>query len=299
MIRFLAFTLLSLASLWGQLPDFFPLVPGSQWLYRGSPLDGPLKIQILDTTTLNEKTYFRLRGYTSDDLLIRRLDDGSFVYWNATTKSDATFLRFDGRSYPAPVFCNPQASASPKLSPYEGPIGYFDNAATLAFTPGLCADTGTTSEVYVPNLGLVERTSTSFTGPRKFSLVYAQIGGITYLSEAAVTFSLAVTPIDARNLAARLVLTNTSPKPLKLDFTSSQIFDFTVRNEKGDAVYVWSSTRIFLAALSTIEVPTRGEQAWQETLALPTLPAGKYSIEGKLINTDGSRFLATASLTLP
>lgn len=303
MNRFFVLLSLSLATLCGQAPDYFPLVPGSQWVYRGRPFVETLKIRVEEQRIIEGKTYYRLSGYSGEDLLVRRAEDGNYVYWKAETKTDEPFLRFDGRPYNAPAFCAKTGQSAEKEAPFTGPIGYFDRTLSIGYTGGVCSDAGTTNEVYAPWLGMVQRTVTSFTGPRNFDLVYAQIGGITFLSESAISFGLSLTPLEAdgksANVAVRLVLTNNGKGPVKLEFASSQLYDFIVRNEKGEVVYTWSSARVFLQSLSSIEIPVKGEQVWQETFTFPTLGAGKYSIEAKLSNTDGNKFSAVATVMLP
>lgn len=297
-----SFTLLlfSLASLLAHAQDYFPLVPGSSWVYRQTSGVGGvslLTIRLGDPTRIAGKTYHRLQGYTANEILIRGDDNGNFVYWDDAAHTDAAFLLFDGLEFASFVTpCGQRGRTDGRLSDYKGPIGYFEGARTIRYTPGMCADAGLTSEVFVPNLGLVRRTQTSFTGERTVELVYAQIGGITYLNDAALSFSIAVTPLG-REFTARLVLNNRTENPLLLQFSSGQIYDFIVRNDKGEAVYRWSADRQFTLALKRLRIA--GEEVWQETIAADKLPPGNYSIEGFLVNIDGKKFTATANLSLP
>lgn len=293
----LLLTLVSLASGLAAAQDFFPLVAGSQWLYRSDRTGETLRLELGEPSVVNGRQYHLLRGYANEDLRIRQSEPKVFVYLDAVDGQEKLLFHFGGPSFPTPVTpCRQSGIANEKLDSLEGPIGYFSEALTITFTPGICADTGVTREVFVPNLGLARRTVTTFIGERNFDLVYAQIGGITYLSEPSSSFSLGVTPFKDR-LSARLTLNHRLADPLKLTFSSSQIYNFQLRNVRGDVVYTWSADKIFLAAVQELSI--KGEQSWIETIPQAGLPAGSYSLEGNLVNTEGGRFSATASFRIP
>ena len=292
--------LLSLVGLVGRAQDFFPLVPGSSWVYRQTSGIGgvsPLTIRLGQPTVLNGTTYHRLQGYLANDVLIRRDDSGNFVFWDEASHAELAFLLFDGvefRSYVSP--CGQKGQSDGRPSEYKGPVGQFEGARTIRYTPGMCADLGLTSEIFVANLGLVRRTQTSFTGERSIDLVYAQIGGVTYLNDAGVSFSIAVIGLG-REVAARLVLNNRGEAPLILQFNSGQTYDFILRDESGTEVYRWSADKLFTQAIKRLDV--KGEEVWQDSFAPGKVPGGVYSVEGRLVNADGKQFSATANLTLP
>jgi hypothetical protein len=297
MQQILLLTLVSLASGLAAAQDFFPLVPGSQWLYRSDRTSETLRVEVGDSSLVNGRQYHLLRGYASEDLRVRQSEPKVFVYLDAADGQEKLLFHFGGPGFSTPVTpCRQSGKAEEKLGSLDGPIGTFTEALTVAYTPGICADTGVTREVFVPYLGLARRSVTTLIGERNFDLVYAQIGGITYLSEPSSSFTLSVTPLKDR-LSARLTLNYRLADPLKLTFPSSQIYNFQLRNEKGDVVYTWSADKIFLAAIQELSV--KGEQSWAETIPTTGLPAGQYSLEGSLVNSAGGRFTATASFRLP
>ncbi len=294
--------LFSLGSLMAQVQDYFPLVPGSTWVYRSTNDAGPLTLRLREPLELNGKTYHRLEGYSSSTLLIRQTEEGNFHSWDESTRSEVPFLLFDGKDFSSRVTsCNQKGRAELRSMDYKGPIGSSQTARLIRYTPGICADTGLTSETFIPYLGMVRRTQTSFVGERSHDLVYAQIGGITYLNDAGVSFSIAVTPVTAERgsnqIAARLVLNNRTDQKLELQFASSQTYDFAIRNDKGETVYQWSADKLFLQAQRQLLI--RGEEVWQESLQATNLKPGLYSVEGFLVNSDGRKFSATATLNLP
>jgi hypothetical protein len=293
----LLLTLASLTSGLAAAQDFFPLVPGSQWLYRSDRTSETLRVEVGDSSLVNGKQYHLLRGYASEDLRVRQSEPKVFVYLDAADGQEKLLFHFGGPSFSTPVTpCRQSGKAEEKLGSLDGPIGNFSETLTVAYTPGICADTGVTREVFVPYLGLARRSVTTFIGERNFDLVYAQIGGITYLSEPSSSFTLSVTPLKDR-LSARLTLNYRLADPLKLTFPSSQIYNFQLRNEKGDVVYNWSADKIFLAVVQELSV--KGEQNWAETIPTAGLPAGQYNLEGTLVNSAGGRFTATAAFRIP
>ena len=294
--------LFSLGSLVAQVQDYFPLVPGSTWVYRSSNGAGPLTMRLGESLELNGKTFHRLQGYAPTTLLIRQTEEGNFHSWDEITRSEVPFLLFDGKDFSSPATaCEQKGRAELRPVDYKGPIGSSQTARQIRYTPGVCADTGLTSETFVPYLGMVRRTQTSFVGERSQDLVYAQIGGITYLNDAGVSFSIALTVFTAEKgknqIAARLVLNNRTDQKLELQFSSGQTYDFVVRNEKGEEMYRWSADRMFTQEQRKLTV--KGEEVWQDVFPATNLPPGIYSVEGLLVNSEGKKFSATAAITLP
>lgn len=293
----LLLTLVSLGSALGMAQDYFPLIPGSQWLYRADRFNDSLRLEVGDARIINGVPYHLLRGYASTDLRVRQSEPGVFVYLDAGDGSEKPLFHLGGAGFTSPATpCRQIGAAEAKSGAYTGPLGDFDEAKTVAYSGGICADAGLTREVFVPNLGLARRSITTLLGERNFDLVYAQIGGITYLSEASTGFALAVTP-RANQLAVRLTLHHRLADPLMLVFPSSQIYNFVLRNARGVEVYNWSADKIFLAAVQRLTI--QGEQSWIESIPTSGLPPGQYSVEASLVNSEGGRFTATAAFRIP
>jgi hypothetical protein len=287
----------SVASLLAQVTDYFPLVPGSTWIYRAPAPAGTLTIRVGNATTINGVDYYRVEGYQPEAVLLRLDERGNLIRWDESTRTEALFLRFDGTGFSSTATpCRQTGTADTKPASYKGPIGSVDNARIVRYSGGVCADAGLTRETFIPWLGLVERAETTFIGERTIELVYAQIGGVTYLNDAGVAFSITATP-TAQGIAARLVLHNRTDRPFDLNFRSTQFYNFQVRNAQGDVVYTWSADKIFLQVERKLTI--RGEEVWADTLPVRNLPAGFYSVTGELMNSDGRKFLATTTINLP
>jgi hypothetical protein len=297
MKQFVFLLLFSIASLLAQVTDYFPLVPGSTWIYRASAPAGAFTIRIGNSTTINGVEYYRVEGYQPEAVLLRLDERGNLIRWDEATRTEALFLRFDGVGFSSTATtCRQTGTADTKPASYRGPIGSVDNARIIRYNGGVCADAGLARETFIPWLGLVERAETTFIGERTIELVYAQIGGVTYLNDAGVAFSISATP-NAQGIGARLVLHNRTDRPFDLNFRSTQFYDFQVRNAQGDVVYTWSADKIFLQVERKLTI--RGEEVWADTLAVRNLPPGFYSVTGELMNSDGRKFLATTTINLP
>lgn len=87
---------------------------------------------------------------------------------------------------------------------------------------------------------------------------------------------------------AQIRLLNESPEELRLDFSSSQRFDFLLEDERGKVVFRWSDGKIFLPVLER-EIVKPGEALiYEATFSLPDstrgiLPAGRYVLKGLLV----------------
>ena len=289
--------LFSLASLLAQVPDYFPLVPGSTWVYRSTNGASPLTLRLGQPIEIAGQTYHRLEGYSANPVWIRQSPVGDLYLWDESAKSEAPFLLFDGNEFASTaVPCQQKGRAEEKPAPYKGPVGSSDTAKVIRYTGGVCNDAGLTREVFLPYLGMVERAETSFVGERTLDLVYAQIGGITYIKEANISFSLSLTPLP-NQIAAKIILNNSTDRDLLLQFTSGQTYNFTIRNDRNEVIYVWSADKLFPAVLRQLAI--KGEEVWQELLPARGLNPGIYSVEAALVNSDGRKFSVTASLILP
>ncbi|MCS6816966.1 MAG: BsuPI-related putative proteinase inhibitor [Blastocatellia bacterium] len=86
---------------------------------------------------------------------------------------------------------------------------------------------------------------------------------------------------------ARIRLVNESAEELRLDFSTSQRFDFLLEDERGRVAFRWSDGKIFLPVLGR-EIVRPGEAlTYEVTFSLPDstrgiLPAGRYTLKGLL-----------------
>ena len=89
-------------------------------------------------------------------------------------------------------------------------------------------------------------------------------------------------------IQVRLTATNTSKRNVYLRFTSGQRFDFSVYPiGKGDAVYTWSASRMFLQALGSLSLRPGQSQKFEASIGdeMGQLPSGKYRLLARLTNS--------------
>jgi hypothetical protein len=143
--------------------------------------------------------------------------------------------------------------------------------------------------VYLPSVGLLQRTVTSFAGPVVYDLVYARLNdGLTIITAPEQSLTLAldeVTYAPGATATARLTMRNTQAKPLRLTFPSGQQYDVAIRNDAGEVVYRWSEGRAFTMIFGTLELS--GERTWLIEFPVPR-KAGTYQVEAWLATSSPS-----------
>ncbi|MBM3744395.1 MAG: hypothetical protein FJW34_01185 [Acidobacteria bacterium] len=297
-------------------PDYFPLSPGNQWVYRSSGRAGSSiwALEVAGAEILEAKLYWRVRGMAglSGNEALLRMDEDGTLYMRAPDRAAgeevwAAFGTREGQRYRTGIDpCNRDAQIESRSARYTGPVGESQTALKVAYLPAGCADAGLTEEFFLPYVGLVRRTATTIAGPVSYDLIYARLGGVTYVSEREASFHLSLDrpvyyanfmpPIDPRRtvpeMTARLTLRNSHPEPILLTFSSGQSFDLALKTEDGKEVYRWSEGRAFIQVIRR-ESPALGEKNYVVVVPLAdkagkTLPEGRYIAEGWL-TTMGAR----------
>lgn len=289
--------------------DYFPLQVGNQWVYRTTfaGRTSTTVVDVLVTEFVNQQFYSVVRGFEEGQVLLRTDENNTLYRYDPVGKKEevwAVFSTPEGKTYRTAITeCNQTAKVESRNAVVKVPVGEFDWALRISYPVGNCADAGLISDAYLPYIGLIERTSNTIAGPRIMRLIYSRTGGVTVLSEPETSFSLALNNNvfmlgkESPLLTARLTLRNTSAKALELQFTSGQRYDLAIRNEKGEVVYRWSATRLFIAQLGTERI-AGGERNWIETIPLgpegAVLSPGSYSLEAFLTTADQKpRYAAT------
>lgn len=285
-MRPFAFSLVAFASLAAQAPEYFPLTPGNQWVYRAA-IGEPLTVSVDRTETFNGTTYAVVKGLGAETPL-RQNEAGVLLAYDAATRTERVYVDFSApveqtfRSAAHP--CNSTAVIADRDARERLPLGDFSGLIAVRYGGAVCADAGLTQDLFLPYVGLMRRTETTLAGPRRYELVYARINGVVMVSTPETGFAVHAA-VDGNRILARLTLRHTWPTPVRLEFSSGQEFDFTLKNEKGEVVYRWSDGRGFTQALMTYDV--RLERNWSVQLPRPATP-GRYVLEGWLTTRDGA-----------
>ncbi len=314
-MRPLAFALLfslglaDMAQAQSAMPNYFPLAEGNRWEYREPAYGDTLEITVGAPALIAGNLYYRLSGYTAAPVWARTAEDGTLYYRDEAQARDillTSFLPSATAWFEAPArTCGQEGQAQEKSAVYEGPAGRFAGALDIRYHILRCADMGIEQELFVPNLGMLSRTVTSFTGPRTLHLVRAAVGSLSIDSGAGAAFRLTTSAYGAPAgyLTARLELRVTGP-PLSLTFASGQSYDLELKDASGKVLWKWSLGKAFTQAVRFVTVGGDGLSfAVDVPLALPTgepLPAGRYILESWLTTGTGRpQFAAAAPIEIP
>ena len=291
--------------------NFFPLDVGNQWIYRSSVggAETSWKVEVTGESTRDGQVYAVVEGFPAGKRWLRRTSDNKILALDEETGTEGLWYDFgaEGRQWnTVQDQCSPTATIPSLTSEYRGPVGEFNTALRVQYLPGGCADAGISQDVFLPYVGLVSRSITTFAGPRTWDLVYAKLGTSTVISEPSLSFTLTLdrntyrfNPLSAEprdttpTLNARLTLRNSTADPVPLEFGSSQTYDLVIKNEDGKEVYRWSEGRAFTMAFRSEQFS--GEANWMIGVKLTgadgkVLPAGKYSAEAWLTPVGDLRF---------
>lgn len=291
--------------------DYFPLQTGNQWVYQGT--QGAVTVEVGASQSVQGNDYFLVKGLPSTpEVLLRKDGAGRILMFDAQAKQERVWLDTTvDRAATGVDACNADSVVESRTAKYSGPVGEFETALAVRYTYGGCADAGLESDVFLPSVGLVQRTWQTIAGTRQFDLIYAKLGETTYVRGSEVSFTLAVNRasfvpssrwFNTIPLIARMTLSNSTDETLEAVFNSGQTYDLIIRNEKGEAVYRWSATRTFPAVVRQEKFP-RGEKTWVETIPLTTsdgtaLPAGRYSLEAFLTTDHPKPYGATVNFQI-
>lgn len=311
---------------WAAQPDYLPLAAGNQWIYRSSGRLGTntWMLEVLKPEVRDGRVYWRVRGMTGfagSEALLRMEEDGTlYVREWASGAAEEVWVAFGAREgvlWRTGIDpCNREARIESRLARYTGPVGEFSQALRIVYLPGGCADAGLTEELFLPYVGLVRRTMTTIAGPVSYDLIYARLGGVTYVAEREVSFQLSLDrpvycadfmpPVDPRRsvpeMTARLTLRNTHPEPVPLDFANGQSYEVVLRTEDGREVYRWSEGKGF-PEVTRRESLALGERNYVVVVRLAdkagkTLPEGRYVAEAWLTTRGPRLYAATVGFEL-
>lgn len=286
--------LLAGTALFGQgTKDIVPLQVGNQWVYQAAGLAAgePLSARIERAAQFGGRTYYLLSGMQGNHW-IRMDSEGAMYRYDESTGAERIVIAPDGVVTPFNNECNQIGRVTDTNAEYRGPIGtYRGGLVEVRYGPGNCADAGIERELYLPFVGLVQRTVTTFAGPVSYDLVYARVGGVTVLSAPETSFTVALDS-DSYEVRSRprvrMALRHTGAQPLKVEFPSGQEFDLVIWNQRGERVYVWSADKLFPQVVHSIEV--QGERNWTALASLENLPPGTYTMEAFLANAGPGRY---------
>mgnify|MGYP002381627814 CR=1 FL=1 len=279
--------------------DFLPFQNGNQWIYQVlDRRDDPVTTTIAQTAEMGGKTYYGFTGLYANQWL--RIDEnGAVVSYDETTRSERVYIAPNGVVTPFAPDCGQTGRVTNTNYEYSGPLGVFNGVIEVRYDPGACRDAGLVRELYLPYIGLIQRTEQTIAGPRTYDLIYARIGGVTVVTAPETSFTVALdnsTYPAPSPILVRLALRHTGPRPLHLDFNSGQEFDIVIRNERGEVVLAWSSNKMFIQVLHSLDI--MGEKNWAATLPMTGIAPGNYTAEGFLTTAGAKKYTGSVAFTL-
>jgi hypothetical protein len=275
-----------------QTPEYFPLEAGNTWLYKAITIVGtePLQLsttyqtmRVTGTETIGDRQYFDVSYFGRNVLLREDAPTGNvFVYdRDAGTESPWVSLGLPvGTSFSSSVDpCSSQGQIVSRTDEVAVPLGVFTDEVQVKFQNN-CGDTGVTTQYYAPNVGLIRQDQSSFAGAVLYRLIYYRVGDRTgAVPEVSFTASVdSPAYVPGNLLGARLTLRNSGTDQVNLHFASSQSFELKILDDKGAAVYAWSSDKSF-AMVARDEILGPGELTYGVTVPLTGVPAGHYVLQ--------------------
>jgi hypothetical protein len=292
---------LAMPGAFAQTPDYFPLEVGNSWVYRSEGQLGlqSASIEVLRAREVEGVRYFEVQAF-GREVLLRMKEDGTLVNRGATGDEQAwiPFATEAGESFRSTIdACVRGGRIETKSLKWESELGQTEQALRVDYEPS-CVDAGILRDIFVPYVGLVERTMTSIAGPVTYKLVYSRTG-VTALAHPERSFGISLNSTayePSATATVRLTLRNTLSE-LTLEFPSSQDYDVQIRDQSGEIVYTWSADKGFLTVFRTVTFPP-GERNWLVEVPLSaSLKPGKYTIEGWLATTPRT-YVATTSFEI-
>jgi len=280
--------------------EYFPLAVGNQWIYRaeGALNKQTVVAEIRGTENVGGREYFVYQGVDGQTVRLRLNDEGQLVLLR-TDGTEGLWADFAADHYDSAFEpCTGAATVEARDSKVELGKRTITDGLAVRYAPATCADAGITREIFVPGIGLAEREVTTFGGPVVYRLTYARVGGLAVFGGPEHSFRLSLDRLAYERefeFNARMTLENSTGQPLHLQFSSGQSFDLFLKDARGNRVYTWSATRLFIAVMR--EETVEGERNWTATDQL-RLDPGQYTMEAVLTTVGGKAYSATVPLTV-
>ncbi len=168
------------------------------------------------------------------------------------------------------------------------PAGTFDDCVMVTFV-GNCADGGTQSVTFAPDVGIIAWTEQSIMGPRTFELQSAQIGGAVYpvpfegikVSTRLNDVAFQAGPTARIEISGAII--NDSPDAVTLIHSSGQLYDATITDLNGSGMILsqWSHGRFFTMAFVNKTIAPGDTLSYDFSMDVKdnagnNLPAGTY-----------------------
>jgi hypothetical protein len=146
--------------------NYFPLAVGNRWEYIDEGQKRRVIVEVTGVDEVDHKKWFKVRWLDGQEHRLRLDGQGTLVELDFSGGQDVVWVKF----------------AAPPIWKYESKFGRARvktrdaNGIEIVYDP-VCCDRGILSEVYADSVGLKERVSDTFGGPKRLTLVSARIAG--------------------------------------------------------------------------------------------------------------------------
>jgi hypothetical protein len=266
---------------------WFPLATGNYWIFEREAANGASsghRMAVGAAVARNGAIYYQIDNPFGPNALVRNTEDGRLVALDPDTGAEALWYDFgapDGVWWTAEGRpCLDGGRIAQRGLEADTPAGRFSDAMKIELRDPSCADAGSTDELFVAGLGLVEHEEITIAGPQRFRLREARVDG-KLISSVVPAFRLGLAldkPVYTPNLMppvepdqavpllrAVLRIENTSSQPVQLEFPSGQQFEAQIVGPSGEVLYTWSSTRLFIQAATSMNLDNGFQEFAVET----------------------------------
>lgn len=190
---------------------------------------------------------------------------------------------------------------------HDTPVGTFKDCVIIDNTKPTCVDAGLTRMIFAPKVGLIEYSWATIAGSHTAKLVHAIVDGIEYkrivytggysvgLNIDKITYKLTENqmppapdgdfPQSPDTLKVRLKIENSTNETIEFTYSSSQEYDFIIRDDSEKEVYRWSEGKEFATVITTRTLGPGESTVFEESIELrdnhkDPIEPGNYTIEG-------------------
>lgn len=286
---------------------FFPLHTGNFWQYRST--DGQHQFRIEASLPLIDsgRVFHSVRGYVDGtrQQFIREVEGTGLFLANLETNTEKLLTSFSASATPSfPADLRPCGTVLGTVQPQREwlmlPSGYWRNTLRVTYQAANCGEPTVVSEVYVPEIGMVQRTVRVGETTREFNLVYARVNNQLVFSGAFSLTSLIAHPPAQADSALRFTILAAGGygREAELRFPSTQRYDLIIRDSNRNKIWQYSDGKSFLPTPSKIQGPADFDvEVPLDALPGKTIAPGRYSVEIWL-TTDGPNPTHASSVAL-
>lgn len=302
---FLAFSLLFTALL-PATERLFPLEAGNFWELETA--DGKHRIEVSVSLPImnGDRVYYSVRGYLDTRKLLREVPGSGVFVTDEELGTESVATSFDQPGNP--VFEAPfrpcgtvTGRVAAQREAVQSPTGYWVDGLRVTYDQAGCGADTVESELFVPGVGLIERTLRTTTGSRVYRLTTARVGKAIIQAGFFALTSVIAYPQQQGDESLRFriqVLDSVGGSPA-YRFPTTQRFDLVLSTREGQKLYQYSDGKIFPPEpLPIPEVPSYHVDVPLDSLPGKSIAPGEYLVEAWFVGDD-NQHRNGATLILP